>query len=73
MKTLIKLLVLIVVVVACVGFYLGWFKLSSSSDEPRPNFSVTVDQEKIEADKDKLMEKLSPDSDSEPDSERDTE
>jgi beta-lactam-binding protein with PASTA domain len=63
MKTLLKLLVLIVVVVAGVGFYLGWFRLSSRSDDSKPNISLTVDKEKIEADKDKLVEKLTPEPD----------
>lgn len=63
MKTLLKLLVLVVVVVAAVGFYLGWFHLSSRSDESSPNLSLTVDEEKFEADKDKLMEKLAPEPD----------
>jgi hypothetical protein len=63
MKTLLKLLVLIVVVVAVVGFYLGWFHLSSRSDGSRPTYSLTVDKEKFKADKDKLMEKLTPEPD----------
>jgi beta-lactam-binding protein with PASTA domain len=63
MKTLLKLVVLIVVVVAGVGFYLGWFHLSSRSDESKPNISLTLDKDKFEADKDKLMEKVTPESD----------
>jgi hypothetical protein len=62
MKTLLKLLVLIVVVVAGVGFYLGWFHLSTRSDDSKPNISLTVDKQKFDADKDKLIDKITPES-----------
>ncbi|MFH2002032.1 MAG: hypothetical protein ABIK28_20325 [Planctomycetota bacterium] len=58
MKKAIILLVLVVVVGVILGFYLGWFNFSSSNDQGKPNVTLTVDQDKIEADKDKVVDKV---------------
>jgi cell division protein FtsX len=57
MKTLLIVLAVLVVVGVGLGFYLGWFNLSSRSDKAEPNVTLSVDKAKIEADKDKVVEK----------------
>jgi hypothetical protein len=51
MKTLLILLAVVVVVGVGLGFYLGWFNLSSSNDAGKPDVTVSVDKDKIESDK----------------------
>lgn len=51
-------LVLILVVIVVVGVFLGWIHFSSSSDTGKPNVTVTVDSNKIEADKNKMVDKV---------------
>lgn len=51
---LILLLVVILVVAGC----LGWLHFSSSNDAGKPNVTVSVDKDKIEADKDKVVDKV---------------
>ena len=52
------LLVLCVIALACIGlgFYMGWFQLSSNNHDTRPNISLAVDTDKLVADKDKAMD-----------------
>lgn len=54
MKTLIVVLVLIVV----IGVILGWLTISSSNDTGKPNVTFSVDKDKIEADKNKAVDKV---------------
>lgn len=54
MKTVLVLLILLVVV-AGLGYYRGWFNLSSRNDQGKPNVTLSVDKDKIEADKDKVV------------------
>jgi hypothetical protein len=59
MKRCPSLLSLIVVLVALtigLGFYMGWFQLSSSSENNKPNISLTVDGNKLAADKNKVVD-----------------
>jgi hypothetical protein len=58
MKALLIGLVLLVAVVIGVGFYQGWFHVSTGGSDGKVNAGVTVDKEKIEADKEKAKEKL---------------
>ena len=46
----------VAVVVGVLGFYLGWFNLSSSNDGGQGNVKVSVDKDKIEADKDEVVD-----------------
>lgn len=57
MKAVYGLLVA-VVIVGVVGFYLGWFSFSMSDDDRKPNITLSVDKDKIEADKDKVVDKV---------------
>jgi len=62
MKRLLMVLVLLVVVavagIAGLGFYQGWFHVSTGGTDDKPNATITVDQNKIEADKKAAQEKL---------------
>jgi hypothetical protein len=51
-------LVLMVAVVAGLGFYLGWFHLSSGSDHGNAHITVSVDKDQIQKDKDKAVDKV---------------
>ena len=51
-------LVLIVAVVAGLGFYMGWFHFSSGSDDKNAHVTVSVDRDQIQKDKDKAVDKV---------------
>ena len=51
-------LVLIAAVVAGVGFYRGWFHLTSDRAADKSNVTLTVDKDKIQADKQKAVDKV---------------
>src|SRR5262245_63352004 len=57
MRRLLIVLVLLMVVVAGVGYYLGWYHVSTGGEDGKNTPSITVDQGKIEADKEKAKEK----------------
>lgn len=52
--------VLLLVVIGIVGLaiYLGWFRVSSNSTDSKANVTITVDKDKIEADRKKTQEKV---------------
>ena len=58
MKNLIVTIVLIVVVIAALGLYRGWFHLGSDNTGGKPSVTLTVDKSKIEDDKNKAVEKV---------------
>jgi len=51
MARMLLVLVLIVAVVAGLGFYMGWFHFSSSSDDNSARVTVSVDKGQIQEDK----------------------
>jgi len=51
-------LVLIVAVVAGLGFYMGWFHFSSGSDDNNAHVTVSVDKGQIQEDRDKAVDKV---------------
>lgn len=53
MGRLFAVLVLIVAGVIGLGFYRGWFELSSSSGDGKSRIEVNVDQKKIQVDENK--------------------
>jgi hypothetical protein len=66
-RSIIKVLFVLFVGVAAVGFYRGWFTLSSRSSDPannKVNINLTVDQGKMQEDagimKNKAAELTSP-------------
>ena len=58
MKRLLFVLVLLVVGAVGLGFYLGWWHFSSGGADGKPGATITVDQDKIEADKKAAQEKV---------------
>ena len=58
MKGLILVLVLAVAGFVGLGFYMGWFQVSSGSDDNKSSITLSVDNNKIQADKDKAVEKV---------------
>jgi hypothetical protein len=43
-------LVVILIVVACVGLYLGWFQVGSDSSGSNTNIEITIKKDKIKSD-----------------------
>jgi len=63
MRSLIKLLVVLVICFVGIGFYLGWFSLSHSNPNPdtdgnKVNVNVSVDKDKMKSDVKKAKEKV---------------
>ena len=56
MKTLLVVAVLLLVGIAGLGFYRGWFHLSTNSTDQRPSATITVDKDKIHADEEEAKE-----------------
>ena len=55
MKILGFLCVLAIITIIAMGFYLGWFRFSSANNGDKSNVTMTVNQAKISADKNKVM------------------
>ena len=58
MRRLFAVLILLVVVVAAVGFYRGWFTVAYDKTDWKGQVTGTVDNEKIEADKKRAADEL---------------
>jgi hypothetical protein len=58
MNRFLVVLVLLVVAVVGLGFYLGWFHVSMDSPGQKTNVTITVDQEKIQADEERASKKV---------------
>ena len=58
MRRLLMVLVLLVAVVAAVGFYRGWFTVAWDKADGKGQVTGTVDNEKIEADKKRAIEQV---------------
>jgi hypothetical protein len=58
MRFLLVLAVLLLVGVAGLGFYQGWFHLSTNNTGQKPSATITVDKDKIHADEEKATEKV---------------
>ena len=58
MIRLISTLLLLVAVVAGVGYFRGWFQFSSDRSNGDPTYSVTVDKDKIKEDEARAKKKL---------------
>ncbi len=58
MRAILIFVVLLLVGIAGLGFYRGWFQISSARDdaENKVNTTFTVDEEKIREDKEKVQE-----------------
>jgi hypothetical protein len=58
MRGLFVVLVILVLAIAGVGFYQGWFQLSTSNADHKTNVTLSVDQDKIRADEEKVKDKV---------------
>ncbi len=58
MRTLVVVFVLLVVGIAALGFYRGWFSLSTDNTDHKPSATITVDKEKIQEDEQSAKEKV---------------
>ena len=58
MKALLFLVVLLLVGIAGLGFYRGWFHLSTNSTDQQPSATITVDKDKLHADEEMAKEKV---------------
>ena len=50
MRTLMFVMVLLLIGIVGVGFYRGWFQLSTDTTSQKPSATITVDKDKIHAD-----------------------
>jgi hypothetical protein len=50
------MIVIVAALVFGVGYYLGWFRMSSHSTDGRSNITLTVDKDKMDQDKDKVQD-----------------
>jgi hypothetical protein len=57
MRAILVVIVLLIVGIVGLGFYRGWFLMSSNrdSEDQKVNTTFTVDEEKIQEDKEKLQ------------------
>lgn len=58
MKGLLVVLVLVVAGIVGLGFYRGWFHVTSDSAGGESNVTFTVDKNKVEEDRKKAQEKV---------------
>ena len=58
MKRLLIVLVLVVAVVAGLGFYMGWFHVGWSSAEGEGHITGTLDENKFQEDKNKALKSV---------------
>lgn len=58
MKTVLAVVVLLVVFIGILGFYRGWFGVSTDNSDQKPSATITVDQNKIQEDEDKAKDKV---------------
>jgi predicted negative regulator of RcsB-dependent stress response len=58
MKALFGGIVLLVVGIICVGFYQGWFHVTTHSTNQKSSATITVDQDKIRTDEGKAKEEM---------------
>ena len=58
MKRLLIVLVVLAAIVVGFGYYQGWFSFSKSSGDDKMNFSIEVDKNKIQQDKESAKEKI---------------
>jgi len=58
MVRMLLVLAAIVVIVAGLGFYMGWFHFSSGRDDKGAHVTVSVDKDQIQEDTDKAVDKV---------------
>jgi hypothetical protein len=58
MRALVFVVVLLLVGIAGVGFYRGWFRLSTNNTDQQPSATITVDRDKIHDDEQMAKDKV---------------
>ena len=58
MRALVFVVVLLLVGIVGLGFYRGWFQLSTDAADQRPSATITVDKDKIHADEQKAKDEV---------------
>ncbi len=58
MNRFLVVLLLLVIAVVGLGFYMGWFRLSSDQTDDKTNINITIDKDKFRKDEDKAIEKV---------------
>jgi hypothetical protein len=58
MSRFLGMIVVLCVLVACVGYYRGWFHAGSSDTNGQSTVTVTVDQNKLDQDKANVQQKV---------------
>jgi predicted negative regulator of RcsB-dependent stress response len=58
MKHLVGVAVLLLAVMVGLGFYRGWFQLSTKDTGDKPSATITMDKGKIQADEKKAKEEM---------------
>ena len=58
MKNLVVVVILLLVGIAGLGFYQGWFRLSIDGTDQKSSATITVDKDKIHADEKKAKDKV---------------
>ena len=58
MKALLVVVVLLLVGIAGLGFYQGWFHLSTNSTDQKSSTTITVDKDKIQEDEQSVKDKV---------------
>ena len=59
MKNLMFVIILLLACIAALGFYRGWFHLSTDSRDNQPSATVTVDKDTIHKDEQKVKDEVS--------------
>ena len=57
MRKFLGTLVILIVIVAVVGFFRGWFNISTSNQPGNTNIELQIDKDKIKEDAEKVKEK----------------
>jgi hypothetical protein len=58
MRILVVVVILLLVSIAGLGAYRGWFLLSTNSTDQKPSATITVDKDKIHADEEMAKDKV---------------
>ena len=58
MRTLVFVVVVLLAGTVGLGFYRGWFGLSTNGADQKPSATITVDKEKFHADEEMAKEKV---------------
>ena len=58
MRFLFLVAVVLLVGIAALGFYRGWFGFSTNNADQKPSATITVDKDKIHADEDLAGEEM---------------